>query len=51
MYADETGAMTRTYGTGALPRAVVIGPDQRVALIRTGWDEVVGTRWEGFLKP
>jgi hypothetical protein len=50
-YADETGAITRAYGSGPLPRAVVIGPDQRVALIRTGYDEVAGTDWESALRP
>jgi hypothetical protein len=49
-YADETGAVTRAYGMGSLPRAVLIGPDQRVAVIRTGYDEVMTTDGDDELK-
>ena len=48
-YVDETGALTRAYGTGTLPRAIAIGPDQRVSVIRTGRDEVRDTDWENVL--
>jgi hypothetical protein len=49
--AGETAALPRAYTTGTLPRAVVIGPDARVALLRAGYDEIVGTDWESSLKP
>jgi hypothetical protein len=50
-YADDTGAVTRAYGTAAMPRVVVIGPDQRVALIRAGYDDLKSRDWEISLEP
>jgi hypothetical protein len=51
VYADETGASTQAYGSAPLPRGVLIDGGQKVGLIRTGYQAVMGTDWERVLMP